>query len=181
MKQGLEPFEVLALLTIGDLLGRALIRSRPDVLQVGNIGPRVLHPELGEELVIIDCVDDCRRVACRQQPLMIQRLKQHATLVEHTKPIETHRIQPFEDVAVFSMLRRAAVLLDEPLNLLEARDYPLLARCPTRFLLGLSLDAKLFEERVVLVGELRHERPRPSCAPGTPHPRPYASPRRPWT
>jgi len=36
------------------------------------------------------------------------------------------------------MLRRAAVLLDEPLNLLKAHDYPLLARCPTRFILGLG-------------------------------------------
>ena len=51
------------------------------------------------------------------------------------------------------MLRRAAVLLDEALDLLEAGDDALLARRPARFLLRLGLDAKLGEKRVILVGE----------------------------
>ena len=84
---------------------------------------------------------------------MIEGFKHGAAIGQLAQTIEAHGIQPLEDVAVFAMLRRAAVLLDETLNFLEAGDDPLLARRPARFLLRLDLDAKLVEKRVVLVGE----------------------------
>ncbi len=64
---------------------------------------------------------------------------------------ETHGVEPLEDVAVLTMLRGAAVLFDEALNLLEAGDHPLLARGPRSDRLSVDrFDAELFQERVVL-------------------------------
>jgi len=78
---------------------------------------------------------------------MVEGFKQGAAVGQLAKTIEAHRIQPLKDVAILSVLRDVAVLLDKTLNLLEARDDPLLARRPARFLLRLDLDAKLFEKR----------------------------------
>ena len=58
-----------------------------------------------------------------------------------TQTIKAHGIQALEDVTIFTMLRGAAVLRDETLNLLEAGDDPLLAGRPARLLLRLGLDA----------------------------------------
>jgi hypothetical protein len=86
---------------------------------------------------------------------MIEGIKQHAALVQLAETIEAHGKEPLENVAAFSMLRGAAVLLDETLNLLEPGDDPLLAGRPARVLLRLDLDTEFFEQRVIVIGELR--------------------------
>jgi hypothetical protein len=108
---------------------------------------------------------------------MIQRLQQCTTFRKLAKAIETYRIEPLEDVAVLAVLRRAAMLFDKPLDLLEAGDDALLARRAARRPLRLGLDAKLFEKCVIFVGELSHGPLPPSCGPETPPPPPCASPR----
>lgn len=181
LEQRLEAVEVLAFLAIGDLLGRALLGSRADVPEFGDIGRLDgLNPELGQKLVIVEFVGrgSPGRFRTCQQPLMIERLQQAAAIVQLTKPIEAHGIQPLEDIASFPMLRRVAVLFDETLNLLEAGDDALFARRPACLFVRLDLDAKLFEESVILFGEPRHAQPPPSCGPGRPPPRPYAFPKR---
>ena len=92
--------------------------------------------------------------------------------------VEAYRVQPLENVAVLAVLRRAAVLFDEALNVLETGDDPFLARRPAGTGRGVDLDTKFLQQRVVLVGEVRHGRPRLSCGRGRPRPRPSASPRR---
>ena len=111
---------------------------------------------------------------------MIDGGEQGEAVVQRSEAVETHGVEPLEDVAILPVLRRAAVLRDEPLNLLEAGDDPLLAGRPARLILRLDLDAKLFEQRIILVGELSHSRPPPSCGRGRPRPPPCASPRRRW-
>ena len=68
---------------------------------------------------------------------MIERRKQRAAVLKRAQAIEAHGIEPLEDVAVFAVLRGAAVLLDEPLDLLEPGDDALLARRPAALLLRL--------------------------------------------
>ena len=67
---------------------------------------------------------------------MIQRRKQHAALRQSAQAIEANGVEPLEDVAVFSMLRGATMLLEETLNLLESGDDALVARRAFALLLG---------------------------------------------
>ena len=61
---------------------------------------------------------------------MVEGLKQGAAVGQRAKAIETHGIQPLEDIAIFPMLGSTAMLFDETPDLLEAGDDPLLAGCP---------------------------------------------------
>ena len=61
---------------------------------------------------------------------MIEGLKQGAAIVQLAQTVEAHSVQPLENVAIFAMLRRAAVLFDEALNFLEAGDDAFFARRP---------------------------------------------------
>jgi hypothetical protein len=74
---------------------------------------------------------------------MIERFDQGAAADQFAQAIEAHGIEPFEDVAIFAMLRRAAMLVDEPLNLFKAGDDALLARCPAGRLGRLGFDSQL--------------------------------------
>ena len=145
-----------------------------------SAGAAASTPSCGQKLVIVEFVGgaDRGRLRARQEPLMIEGFKQGAAIGQLAQAIEAHGIQPLEDVAVLAVLRSAAVLLDETLNLLEAGDDPLFARRPACASVCLDLDAKLFEKRVILFGEPRHAQPPPSCGQGRPHPRPCAFPRR---
>ncbi|MGB3486512.1 MAG: hypothetical protein WBA62_00270 [Xanthobacteraceae bacterium] len=113
---------------------------------------------------------------------MIEGFDHGAAIGLPAQLIETHGIQPFEDVTILAMLRGAAMLVDETLNLLEPGDDPFLARRPAGFLLCLGFDAKLGKKLIILVGEsFRHARPPPSYVEGRPRPRPCAFPTRPAT
>ena len=70
--------------------------------------------------------------------LVVERLQDRPALLERTQPVETHGVEPLEDVAVVAVLRRASVLIHEALDLLEARDDALLARRAPGRLLGLG-------------------------------------------
>jgi hypothetical protein len=54
---------------------------------------------------------------------------------------------------VLSVLRSTAELVDEPLNVLESGQDPLLPRGMVRRRLGLDLDAELREQGIVLFGD----------------------------
>jgi len=84
---------------------------------------------------------------------MIERFKHGAAIGQLAQTVEADGIQPLEDIAVLAVPWGAAVLLNETLNLLEARDDAFLARRATGLVLRLNLNAKLFEQRVILVGK----------------------------
>ena len=69
---------------------------------------------------------------------MIERRQQRATVLKRAQPVETHRVEPLEDVAVLAVLGSVAVLLHEALDFLEACDDPFLPRRPSDRLFGLS-------------------------------------------
>jgi hypothetical protein len=58
---------------------------------------------------------------------MVQRRKQGAAVRKCAQAVEADGIQPLEDVAVFPVLRGAAMLLDETLDFLEPGDDAFLA------------------------------------------------------
>ena len=66
---------------------------------------------------------------------MIQRREKRAAFLEGPQAVEAHGIEPLEDVAVFAVLRRTSVLLDEALDVLEPGDDALLARRAAALLL----------------------------------------------
>ena len=59
---------------------------------------------------------------------MIEGLEEGAALLEGANAVQPNGVEPFEDIAVLAVLRRAAMLLDETLDLFEARDDPLFSR-----------------------------------------------------
>ena len=73
------------------------------------------------------------RSASRRPAAPDDRAAQAApAFLQRPQTIEAHGIEPLEDVAVFAMLRRASMLLDEALNLLEAGDDAFFARRAAR-------------------------------------------------
>jgi hypothetical protein len=147
---------------ICDLLGRALLRSRPDMPEFRDVDRcGGLYPELRQKLVVVEFVGGADRCSlrAREKPLMVEGLKYATAVGLLANAIEAHGIQPLEDVAVFPVLRGTAMLLDETLNLLKACDDTLFARRPARVFLRLDLDAKLVEKGIVLFGEPSHARP----------------------
>ncbi|MCS3476262.1 hypothetical protein M2212_003108 [Bradyrhizobium elkanii] len=61
---------------------------------------------------------------------MVKLFDHSSALRLYAKTIEAHGVKALEDVAIFAVLWRAAMLLDETLYLLEAGDYSLFASCP---------------------------------------------------
>ena len=123
LEQRLEPLEVLALLAVGDLLGGALLGAGADMAQTVMSSAPAAPAELGEQFVVVDARrrGSATLVRAGQQALMVQRRQQRAAFLQRAQAVEAHGIEPLEDVAVFAMLRGAAVLLDKALDLLEAR------------------------------------------------------------
>ncbi|WP_278395026.1 hypothetical protein [Sphingobium yanoikuyae] len=78
---------------------------------------------------------------------------------QRTQPIEPDGVQPFENIAILAVLRRATMLVAEFQDILEAGDDPLLARGVGAKLLGRQVDAQFGED--VVVGHVRHWRPPP--------------------
>ena len=66
---------------------------------------------------------------------MVKRRKQGAAFLKRAQTVEAHGIQAFKDVAALPVLRGVAVLFDELLDFLKARNNALLARrAPALFL-----------------------------------------------
>jgi hypothetical protein len=84
---------------------------------------------------------------------MVEWRQQVAALCERPDSVQAHGVEAFEDVSVLAVLRRMAVLLDEALDVLEARDDPLLARRPARLLLGWREFRQCFGEFVEVGGQ----------------------------
>src|SRR3954471_2002870 len=86
--------------------------------------------QLGKKSLIVDRLLLCHGVDLHtgEQPLTVERPEKGSALLKRAKAVEPHGVHALEDVAVLAMLRGAAVLVEEALNLLEARDDPLLAR-----------------------------------------------------
>ena len=146
-----------------------------------SAGAAASTPSCGQKLVIVELVGgaDRSRLRARQKPLMIEGFKQGAAIVQLAQAIEAHGIQPLEDVAVFPVLRGAAVLFDEPLNLLEAGDDALLARRPARSFFVSASTPSSSRRASSSIGELSHARPPSFMRQGRPHLRPSAFPRHP--
>ena len=90
------------------------------------------------------------------------------------------------------------MLIDEPLNFLESSDDALLLSCPTGAPLPLDFnaefpkdcllytspsprDVEFPKEGFILLGELSHGSPRPSCGREMPRPQPCVAPKHPLT
>ena len=52
---------------------------------------------------------------------MVERREKRPAFLKRAQAVKAHGIKPLEDVAIFPMLRGAAVLLDKTLDFLEAR------------------------------------------------------------
>ena len=96
--------------------------------------------------------------------------------------VQADGVKPFENIALFAVLRRPAVLLHEIDDVLKSREDAFLARRMGAGLLGLDDDAKSLQQLVV--AQLIHGRPRLSCGRGRRRLPPCAFPKRPersWT
>jgi hypothetical protein len=117
--------------------------------------------QLGREIVDAEIIG--RRSGCEiaglQQPLMVERRQQRATILECAQPVEAHCIKPLEDVEVLAMLGSPAVLLDEPLDLLKAGNDSLVARGAPDRLRWLGEVGELVAQLVEV--EVTHSDPRP--------------------
>ena len=63
-----------------------------------------------------------------KKTVLIHSRQQRTAVLKLAQAIKPHRIKPLEDVALFAVLRRAAMLIVEFENVLKARDDPLLLR-----------------------------------------------------
>ena len=90
---------------------------------------------------------------------MIERRKKRAAFLKRAQPVKAHGIEPLEDVAIFPVLRGAAVFLDKALDLLESGDDALLARRASALLLRLG-EVVEFGAQFVEV-EVTHSDPHP--------------------
>ncbi len=83
------------------------------------------------------------------------------------QPIKAYRVKPFEDIAVFPVLRRSAVFYHKPLDLLEARDDPLFSGGAHVGLIGRSVYAQFAQQLQVFIRDpFRHCRLPSLCAGG---------------
>ena len=90
---------------------------------------------------------------------MIERLEKRSAFLQRAKAIKAHGVEPFEDVAIFAVLRRMAVLLDKALNFLKSGDDALLARGAAALLLRLSERRRV--RRAVRPDQVTHSAPHP--------------------
>ena len=81
--------------------------------------------------------------------MLVHARQQRAAILNLAQAIQPHGIEPLEDVALFAMLRRAAMLIVEFENIFKARDNPLLLRRIGARGLLLDADAKLREQFVI--------------------------------
>jgi hypothetical protein len=95
--------------------------------------------------------------------LPIHRLHQQPAFLQLPDAVEADGVEALEDVAVLAVLRRAALLVDEALDLLEAGDDPLLARGPaSRLLTSASTPSSARSASSSSVNlDIRRLRPRP--------------------
>ena len=90
---------------------------------------------------------------------MIERQKERSAFLQCAKPIETHRIEPFEEVAIFTVQWWMTVLLDKALDFFEPGDDTSLAGRSAALFLGLG-EVVEFGAQLVQV-EVTHSAPRP--------------------
>ncbi len=78
-----------------------------------------------------------------QKSVAVERSKKRPAFLKRAKTVQTNGIEPFEDVAIFAMLRGMTVFFDEALDFFESGDDALLARgAPALFLSFLNLTAR---------------------------------------
>jgi hypothetical protein len=90
---------------------------------------------------------------------MIERFEERAAIHQRAQPVETHGIEPLENVSVLPMLWGAAVFLHKSLNFLEAGDDAFLKGRATALLLRLR-EVVEFGAQFVEV-EVTHSGPHP--------------------
>ena len=107
----------------------------------------------------IDSTGAAGAASSGQKPLMVERREKRPAFLKRAKPVEAHGVEPLEDVAIFPMLRRVAVLLDKPLDFLESGDDALLARGAAALLFRLGEVVEFGAQFVEI--EVTHSAPRP--------------------
>jgi len=142
-----------------------------------------IDPQLGQQGILVQLVRvDGRSHLPIQQPGRVHGGQKIARLGHAAQAIQTHRIQPFENVAVLAMLGRTAMRLHEPQDVLETCDQPLLLGRMGGGLVGCRFDAQRFQQVIVVHISHGSGPPWPSLRRGTwqrrPHLLPYAFPRR---
>ena len=141
LEERLESLEVSARNALRDLLGLAPLLAASNVPQRREICLAMRFLKFRKQRIIVDLIVLRRRddVAV-QQPLPIEWVEQGAALGSCTHPIEPHGEETLKDVAVLAVLRRVRVLVEETLDIFEARNDALLARrTPALLLLGRKL------------------------------------------
>ena len=79
--------------------------------------------------------------------------------VQSAQAVEARGVKPLEDVTLLAMLRGAAMLIDETLNFLEARDDAFLARGAAALLIRLG-EIREFAAQFIKI-EVTHSGPHP--------------------
>ena len=82
--------------------------------------------------------DSRDHITLRQQSLGVERHQQRPALLQRPHPFQAHGVDPLENILVFPMLRRPAMLFHELLDFLEPGDDALLAGRATALFLGLG-------------------------------------------
>lgn len=93
-----------------------------------------------QPIYVVCCLGLRNKRRPRKQLLIVKWLQQHPTVRERAKTFKTHGVQPLKNVAIFTMLGCATVLLNEALYLFKTCDNALITgRTPVDFLGGRKL------------------------------------------
>ena len=81
--------------------------------------------------------------------VLIQANQKFTAVIKFTKPVKPHGIQALEDVPILAMLRRSAMLFEEPNDVFEPCNDALLAWRVGARLGRLDLDSKFSKQFVI--------------------------------
>ncbi len=150
-KERCKPLEIGAFRLVGDFFGSANLNPGANVAKLGHI---VRQPKfIGQSLVAEFSAGSSESA---RSPCFIKVGKHRPRTVQFPKPVESDRIEAFENIKAFPVSRRMTMLFLEALNVLETgNNARLLRRTFGNGLLGI-VEPQFRGEFVVV--EIRHTR-----------------------
>ena len=134
----------------GDLFRRLDFDARPDVFQNRQaVRRRDVYAQLRQQFIIALRFVRLVLILAAQQAELVMRRKERVKFRLFAQAIQADGVKPLENVALFAVLRRPAVLLHKIDDVLKSREASFLARRMGAWLLRLDDDAKGLQQFVI--------------------------------